>query len=63
MTNAVIFRSLAWSKRPMNAAVQFALKGPSWMSIHLRRVPLRILARTVEVQVLVMLKFNGVSGS
>lgn len=63
MTDATIYRALRWSKRPVNSAVMFALKGPQWMPMPVRRVPLRVLSAAVEVQVLVMRKLNGVSGS
>lgn len=52
MNEASVMRSLAWSKRPVNAACRFALKGPAWLPMPLRKLPLRVLALAVEAHVL-----------
>lgn len=63
MSNAIIYRSLGWCKKPCNAATRFAIKGPSWLPISVRRVPLRVLAFVVDWQVRILAKVLGVSGS
>lgn len=63
MNEAQLHRSLRWSKAPVNAACRFAIRGPDWLPGAVRRVPLRILATVVEVQVLWLTRGNGVSGS
>ncbi len=52
MNEALVYRSLAWSKKPVNAAVRFAINGPRWMPRPLRMLPLWCLGRVVEAQVL-----------
>lgn len=52
MNEALVMRSLAWSKRPVNAAARFASKGPAWLPREVRTLPLRVLALAVEAHVL-----------
>lgn len=60
MSKDQLTRSLQWSRWPVNASVQLAIRGPSWLPHQVRKLPLRFFAFLVEVQVVVIAYTVGI---
>lgn len=51
MSRDQVTRSLDWSRWPVNASAQLAVRGPTWLPFSVRQLPLRFVAFLVKVQV------------
>lgn len=51
MSRDQVTRSLQWSRWPVNASAELAVRGPAWLPFSVRKLPLRFFAFLVNVQV------------